>query len=482
MSASSSIPFAGAKSQKVPWQPGYWETATETGEEFPPPERLEHDHVIRDRCSLWMRLHVWLQNLGRPEVGIRDRWNQGNMSVDDGWAYGRDSWLCYMVLMEDVYAHPPAREPVWLEGISADQRRAFKSILSDCQKLSWDLLLDWWQGNYQDAELSSCVRTFIMAAPHANINSIQPQTSLYQEVLFCLWSAEFNPGGLRQGTSRGLDSNRRMAYEHALAQKAGALILRGLSPGTVPDGQRQHDRVLPKCCDICPWLVKDQKNMSRKNLPLYLWDTKTNRTVRVDALLKQAVPISYACISHTWGRFKKNPSSSVQVPGVDNWMVPENSLFDVRDLPKILGQAKSGTRFIWFDLVCLPQDTTSPEYLSEVSRQATIFHNASKCLAWINTVSSWTTLRASLRWLCLYYLHAGNNIDRYGVQRLLKKAGRIKGPIEFFTKRVTDEKKQLFGTSHRSLPAAGMGVHGSAPNPQPYSRLTGANIHLRVVC
>lgn len=120
-------------------------------------------------------------------------------------------------------------------------------------------------------------------------------------------------------------------------------------------------------------------------------------------------------------------------------MIPElgETLFNVLDLPGILRQTKSASRFIWFDLLCLPQDVASPEYQSEVARQATIFHHASSCLAWINNVTSWTNLRASLQWLCLYFLHAGTKSDRY--HDLLDEASHIQSPIEFFIP-VTDGK------------------------------------------
>ncbi|KAI0192386.1 hypothetical protein EV127DRAFT_314235, partial [Xylaria flabelliformis] len=158
--------------------------------------------------------------------------------------------------------------------------------------------------------------------------------------------------------------------------------------------------------------------------PLYLWDTVNQQTKRVQDLLDQGLQISYTCISHTWGRKKKQPLSTVRVSGVE-WEIPENTLFDVTELPEIISNAKIiQTRFVWFDLLCLPQDTSSPEYLSEVSRQATIFHHASSCLAWINTVTSWDNLAAAIRWLTLHFLYAGSATDIYGVRELLQEASQ----------------------------------------------------------
>lgn len=420
--------FITGAEMAAPWQPGYWETANSSGEHGPPPDQLEHGRIIPTRCSLWMKLVIYFQRLIPHNHGVHEQQNFSNMSVLDGWAYGREAWLSYMVLINETYAHPPDREPTWVRAISVDERHAFFQSLSDCQIRSWELLRDWWEGYYQDAELASNARAFIMAAPDATVDSIQHEASVYQQVLFSLWDAEFNPSGWQTGTSRGLDTNRRMAYEHALAQKAGSLILRDLRPNTITEGQLEYNKELPKCYDICPWLPKeDRNNMREEHLPLYLWDTRENRTVRVHELLKNGIPISYTCISHTWGRWKKDPLSCVQVPGVE-WEIPENTLFDVLDLPNILRQTSSESRFIWFDLLCLPQDIMSPEYHSEVARQATIFHHASSCLAWINSVTSWTKLRASLRWLCLYFLHAGSNSNHY--EDLLSEASDIQPTIE----------------------------------------------------
>lgn len=420
--------FITGDEMAAPWQPGYWETANAAGEHGRSPEHVEHDRTISTRCSLWMKLVIHFQRLIPHNHEVHQQQNFRNMSVLDGWAYGREAWLSYMVLINEAYAHPPDREPTWVRAISEDEQHAFFQSLSDCQIRSWELLRDWWEGNYQDAELASNARAFIMSAPDATVESIQPQASLYQQVLFTLWDAEFNPAECRTGTSRGLDTNRRMAYEHALAQKAGLLLLRDLWPNTIANEQLQYNKELPKCFDVCPWLSKeDRNNMRQEHLPLYLWDARENRTVRVNELLRNGIPITYTCVSHTWGRWKKKPLSCVQVPGVE-WEIPENTLFDVRDLPNILRQTKSESRFIWFDLVCLPQDIMSPEYHSEVARQATIFHHASSCLAWINSVTSWTNLRASLRWLCLYFLHAGCNSNHY--EDLLSKASHIQSPIE----------------------------------------------------
>ncbi|KAK8051732.1 hypothetical protein PG993_003117 [Apiospora rasikravindrae] len=411
-----------------PWQPGYWETAGETGEHGPPPAQLEHARVIPSRCSLWMKLVIYKQVM-RPRVNNVTPYFR-SMSVEDGWAYGRDAWLSMMQLMAETFAHPPNAETSWISDILPNERLRFRQSLSDCQLRAWEILRDWWDGSYQDADLASRARAFILTAPVADIDSLRHKESLYQQMLFALWDAEFNPSAWSTGTSRGLDSNRRLGYEHALAQKAGFLLLQELRPSSNCFGQDPCGMELPSSYDICPWLSKGHDdNKNPEQLPLYLWDTAEDRTRSVAELLDNEAPIDYTCISHTWGRWKKKPESRVEVQGV-KWKIPENTLFEVTNLPTILRQSGCKTRFIWFDLVCLPQDISSPEYQSEVARQATIFHHASSCVAWINKVASWKNLRASLRWLCLYFLYAGTSSDLYDVRTLLQEAEAIESPIE----------------------------------------------------
>ncbi|KAK8042406.1 hypothetical protein PG994_012889 [Apiospora phragmitis] len=288
-----------------PWQPGYWEVAGETGEHGPPAELLEYGRVIPSRCALWMKLIIYTQGLGPRFDGVHGPQDFRNMSVQDGWAYGRDAWLSCMELMAEKYAHPPDREATWTEDIPPNERHTFRQSLSDSPVRSWEILRD---------------------CPDKNIDSIRHKESIYQQVLFALWDAEFNLSAWLTGTSRGLDSNRRMAYEHAVAQKAGFLILQELGSNLTPREQQERDMELPSCYDIFPWLPKElSDNKNPEHLPLYLWDTTENRTRHVKELLEVGVPIDYACISHTWGRWKKKSLSCVRVRGAE-WEIPENTV------------------------------------------------------------------------------------------------------------------------------------------------------------
>jgi hypothetical protein len=60
----------------------------------------------------------------------------------------------------------------------------------------------------------------------------------------------------------------------------------------------------------------------------------------------------YLVISHTWGRWRIN-GEDIAVDGVP-WPVPGNTIFDVTNLPDMLAAVPFDTRYIWFDLVCIP--------------------------------------------------------------------------------------------------------------------------------
>lgn len=84
----------------------------------------------------------------------------------------------------------------------------------------------------------------------------------------------------------------------------------------------------------CSWLDIDS------GMPYFLWD-KTNRcTVRVQDLPKKP---AYTTVSHTWGRWERRVGDKViktYVPGLDDWEVPENTIFDVKQLPSLLNKVR----------------------------------------------------------------------------------------------------------------------------------------------
>ncbi|KAM0315636.1 hypothetical protein ACHAPQ_011528 [Fusarium lateritium] len=147
----------------------------------------------------------------------------------------------------------------------------------------------------------------------------------------------------------------------------------------------------------CPWLPEDD------GLPFFLWDRHTQRTVETSSLPSRP---AYTAISHTWGRWRKvdqGRGKTTVVRGVDQWEVPENTIFDVKDLPELLAKVPTSTRFIWFDLICIPQDR-SQRARDEIARQAEIFRNASHAIIWLSKFESWRSLQSAITWMSLVFL------------------------------------------------------------------------------
>lgn len=144
----------------------------------------------------------------------------------------------------------------------------------------------------------------------------------------------------------------------------------------------------------CHWLPEC------RDLPFYLWDRETRQVVATERLSDWP---AYTAISHTWGRWQKPGACSVRVEGVGDWLVPQNTIFEVRSLPTILAGVPTSSRYIWFDLVCIPQDG-SPKAGEEIARQAAIFRNAEHAIIWFNRLSSWSGLEEALEYMCSIFL------------------------------------------------------------------------------
>jgi hypothetical protein len=146
----------------------------------------------------------------------------------------------------------------------------------------------------------------------------------------------------------------------------------------------------------CPWLSNDIDELN--NMPYYLWDIENSCTVTTSTL---GFRPDYVAISHTWGRWVKD--SPIAITGVPDWRVPQNKLFDVRDLPRLLKKVPGGMQYAWMDLLCIPQDG-SIIGTQEIARQAKIFQGAKYAVAWLNQVQSFEGLRSICQWQALHQL------------------------------------------------------------------------------
>lgn len=114
----------------------------------------------------------------------------------------------------------------------------------------------------------------------------------------------------------------------------------------------------------------------------------------------------YTAISHTWGRWRSKSFTEAVVDGVP-WLVPENTLFNVHDIPIFMAQVPTTSQYVWFDLLCIPQNMSHPDLgpraQIEIANQANIFRRASRVIAWFKWVPEWSGLRSTIEWLALVY-------------------------------------------------------------------------------
>lgn len=103
--------------------------------------------------------------------------------------------------------------------------------------------------------ISDCAGKFVQARGQLDIEHLNHKASLYQENMDSLFDAEFTPALYRTGTSRGNGGNRRLAYEHALAQKAAYNLHSNAHPEQyVHTDTSQIEASFERAYDVCPWL------------------------------------------------------------------------------------------------------------------------------------------------------------------------------------------------------------------------------------
>ncbi|KAL8366068.1 hypothetical protein RB595_004717 [Gaeumannomyces hyphopodioides] len=298
-----------------------------------------------------------------------------------------------------------------------DSKDSFRSLLSPHQSSSYQILKDWWSAAYCDPQLPQAAQSHfelksrttshnfsLLPTEDFDENQIQTSVSLYHAGCFSLFLREFHPRTFKPFVSEvwlvDLQGIRYKISRLALAQRLSFaarfpdLAVRcSISPPvstTASPLARAHPTVF---LNEIQWT----STVNVREHPKYLWDADQMRTVNYADLPE---PPQYMCVSHTWGRWRRKYLPAARIPGVP-WRVPRNSRFDVTDLPRRLGSL--GCRFIWFDLVCIPQNG-SPEADDEIALQAAIFKGSQGCVAWLNDVESWEGVKSGLRWLGLKFL------------------------------------------------------------------------------
>lgn len=289
----------------------------------------------------------------------------------------------------------------WLACVDAfrdpAKRGVMKKAFSATQLKSLALLLEWWDSPSGGAD---DLRPWIKASDHRSppvmVKGRKGFHTHYQTALFALWVWEFT---MQTKATTSMEypiveesfKQRQRAAEAAAAHRTALQSL-----GHIPTrDQRSDEAPVSASFTSCRWLNVMYRR--RKGDPHFLWDIEQRRTVETPR-----GGVDYLVISHTWGRWVI-PETHKRVPGV-RWPVPCNSIFDVGDLPDILAGIPFDTRYVWFDLVCIPQDPADPLMKLEIARQAAIFTNARWATVWCNRVDDWSGLEAGVRWLSSIYI------------------------------------------------------------------------------
>ncbi|KAL4906229.1 hypothetical protein BDW74DRAFT_151543 [Aspergillus multicolor] len=96
-----------------------------------------------------------------------------------------------------------------------------------------------------------------------------------------------------------------------------------------------------------------------------------------------------------------------RVQGVP-WRVPKITRYDVTQPPQMLIDVGFSERYVWIDLLCIPQEMSDDEQakicMSELPRQLEIFRNASTAVIWLNDITNWDNTEKIISWFGLKIL------------------------------------------------------------------------------
>lgn len=299
--------------------------------------------------------------------------------------------------------------------------------LSAAQRSAFQILEDWWDSRYSHPALVTAARSYMesrrdvgtvtlpafsdistsnsLAALLYEGEEVARETgtdkSLYHSLCFKLFCLEFHPLCWEPYQSEVklsvLYLLRRQAATFAISQRMAYYSAIRPAPLDISIGQSRLKAVMAER----PWF----EGADFEERPFYLWDAASQVTVPVSELPECP---EYTCVSHTWGRWRKKGEKPLDNISGTRWPIPQNELYDVLELPDML--SRLGERYIWFDLFCIPQYGDDLRARIEISRQAAIFRNAKRCIAWINQCQSWNGVESALRWLALRFL-AETNMD-----------------------------------------------------------------------
>ncbi|KAL2817029.1 hypothetical protein BDW59DRAFT_152949 [Aspergillus cavernicola] len=301
--------------------------------------------------------------------------------------------------------------------------------LSEEQAYSARILMEWWDGVIDFEPATQHSRNVIcrLAASGVEPRDLEVLTGQYQERMMKLFEYEFHSQYYALWEIGSMSPHRGLCAGTAAAQRLSMTVYKdlvsrnsvgsGILPVHDPDNIRlrdvaaEHSKCLAASISPCAWLSDAD---TEYDMPYYLWDIQQQCTVPTQELQGK---VEYTAISHTWGRWKKRDSPSVHIEGVDGWFIPQNTRFNVTELPNILSSACFETPYVWFDLLCIPQMPDSEQLQQiardEIARQAKIFRGAKHAAAWFNDVDGWTGIHVILRQLAVSWLHSQEELPAW---------------------------------------------------------------------
>ena len=311
------------------------------------------------------------------------------------WNATQENWLKFRALYEDEERQLPVM-----------QSPSLLMSLSESQRSSFLLLRGWWDAEYCSRELLEATRAFLRRRSKSRrplpmptsleiVRSIMADKSYYHQLCFELFIREFNPLSWEPNTrwpSLGF-LNKARFFSSCIS------TAQCLSRRFFPEGQPTTKTSFP---EVVSFSGAQHGLECGERKPRWLWSVQDQKTIEVSQLA--ACP-QYACVSHTWGRWRRPTATSV--PGVDGWLVPENDLYDVQSLPDQLRHLPF--EYVWLDLFCIPQDG-SPDADEEIAHQSAIFKGSKCTVAWIHDINSWENVSNALRWLCLRYIKVADRL------------------------------------------------------------------------
>lgn len=312
--------------------------------------------------------------------------------------------------------------------------------LSVAEVNSFRILLEWWEGKIQKSSPSERARERLeefsnihdigaserpplavyyigdvsgsSTEHNENCKSAKYVGSNYNEQLFELFQLEFcglNPGESPKTFWLMMHNQRQKCAELAACQRlAHSLCCSIISENLVGDEDHTSKNIstsnhISASIHPCPWL--SPRTEKDTQLPRYLWDVASMRTVHVKDLA--GIP-QYVTISHTWGRWRDDSQDkpAIRFQGVD-WDIPRNTRFPVENLPQELKKLPLSYPYVWLDLLCIPQDNRL-EAQEEIARQAAIFTGAASSIIWFNEIETWERTENHIQFYAYQYLRMAN--------------------------------------------------------------------------